>query len=194
MKIIHVTASLSRLAAGISQSIWNFAREERALGHDVRLVGLRDKHTEQDVPADLGCPFRACRTIVPRSFGYSSDMASVLKEESAGADIIHAHGLWLYPGVLACRRAHASGIPRIVSVHGMLEPWAYRHRAWKKRIAWRLFEHRNLRQAACLHATSEKEAANIRALGLTNPIAVIPLGIDPAPYRSPAPCATLAVF
>jgi len=185
MKIVHVTASLSRLAAGVSQTVWNFGREVRALGHDVSIVGVRDEFTDRDVGPDPGCPYRACRCSFPQSFSRSPDMALVLAEAAAGADVIHSHGLWLYPGMVARRFAESRRIPRIVSVHGMLEPWAFRHRAWKKRLAWHLFERESLRRAACLHAASEKEAANFRALGLHNPIAVVPLGIHPAPYQSP---------
>jgi glycosyltransferase involved in cell wall biosynthesis len=39
-----------------------------------------------------------------------------------------------------------------------------------------------VRHAACLHATSEQEYEEIRAFGLSNPVAIIPNGIDvPAP-------------
>ena len=186
MKIVHVAAALSRRSAGVFQAITNFAREEQSAGHDVRLIGLGDEFTAQDMPSDLGVPFQACNWLHPREICYSSNMASILKAEATHADIIHAHGLWLCPGIMARHRAQANRIPRVVSVHGMLEPWACKHRSkWKKKIAWHLFEHQNLREAACLHATSEKEANSIRALGLMNPVAIIPLGINPLPYQAP---------
>jgi glycosyltransferase involved in cell wall biosynthesis len=54
----------------------------------------------------------------------------------------------------------------------------------KKGAFWRLFQARALRDAACLHATSEAELGDIRAAGLTNPVAIIPNGVDLPP---PAP-------
>jgi glycosyltransferase involved in cell wall biosynthesis len=60
----------------------------------------------------------------------------------------------------------------------MLEPWAFRYRRWKKLPVWLLWERRGLQSSAVLHATSEQEATNIRALGLRAPIAVIPNGVD----------------
>jgi len=186
VKIIHVTASLSRFGAGVSQAAWDMARETRAQGHDVRFIGMRDEFTGMDLYDMPTSSYRACLPNFPRRYCHSPEMADVLREEAIGADIIHSHGLWLYPGLAARRQADTLRIPLIVSVHGMLEPWAIHHHSWKKRLAWRLFEHKNLRTATCLHATSEQEVANIRAIGLSNPVAIIPLGIDTAPYRSPA--------
>jgi glycosyltransferase involved in cell wall biosynthesis len=60
----------------------------------------------------------------------------------------------------------------------MLEPWALEYHGWKKRLALWAWERRVLDGAACLHATSEEEAAQFRALGLKPPIAVIPNGVD----------------
>jgi len=59
----------------------------------------------------------------------------------------------------------------------MLEPWAWRYKAWKKRWVWWLLERRNLRSASMLHATSQQELRAIRARGLSNPVAVIPNGV-----------------
>jgi glycosyltransferase involved in cell wall biosynthesis len=61
----------------------------------------------------------------------------------------------------------------------MLRSQALKRSSWKKWIAALLYEAHNLRQAACLHATSDVEAASFRAYGLQNPIALIPLGISP---------------
>jgi glycosyltransferase involved in cell wall biosynthesis len=44
------------------------------------------------------------------------------------------------------------------------------------------YQDRILRDAACLHVNSMKEAAEVRALGFANPIAVIPAGFDSAAF------------
>jgi len=69
----------------------------------------------------------------------------------------------------------------------MLDPWALRNSAWKKRIAGALYERRNLAGASCLHALNGAEAAAMRAFGLTNPIAIIPNGTDLPDDGSPPP-------
>jgi glycosyltransferase involved in cell wall biosynthesis len=73
----------------------------------------------------------------------------------------------------------------VVTPHGMLEPWALANSAWKKRLFRLLVEDRNLAQARCLHALCQAEAANLRRLGLRNPIATVPNGValDGIPAR-----------
>jgi glycosyltransferase involved in cell wall biosynthesis len=54
----------------------------------------------------------------------------------------------------------------------------------KKRLAWLLYQRRDLQSARVLHATSRQEAEEFRALGLKQPIAVIPNGVS-LPPQSP---------
>jgi glycosyltransferase involved in cell wall biosynthesis len=61
----------------------------------------------------------------------------------------------------------------------MLSQWAFSHGRLKKRLAWLAYQRRDLASAHAFHATSHEEAADIRALGLQQPIAVIPNGIRP---------------
>ena len=92
--------------------------------------------------------------------------------------VIHDNGIWLPHNHALCRRATELQLPRAVSIRGMLEPWALRHKAWKKRVAWQVYQERDLRRAASHHATSEREADHLRRLGLGVPITTIPNGID----------------
>lgn len=66
----------------------------------------------------------------------------------------------------------------MVSPRGMLGPEAMRFSALNKAVVWFLYQKRVLQAASCVHATSEQEYDEIRAHGFTNPIAVIPNGID----------------
>ncbi len=103
-----------------------------------------------------------------------------------GVQVIQSHEIWTQPNHVAAVVARELGLPLIVSTHGMLEPWAWRYHAWKKRPAWWLWEHRNLSSAAVLRATAYQEVEALRALGLRNPIALIPNGValPPASDRS----------
>lgn len=121
------------------------------------------------------------------SLRLSSDMARTLKRWSEDADVIHNHGLWLAPNLLAGRVAKRARLPLVISPRGMLSPAALRFSAYRKRLMWRLAQSAMLRRAACLHATSHAELQEFRALGLSNPVAVIPNGVDipsPTPPRA----------
>jgi glycosyltransferase involved in cell wall biosynthesis len=92
-------------------------------------------------------------------------------------DLIHDTGLWLAHNHRTAELAAAIDAPRVVSTRGMLEPWAIRHKALKKQVAWRLYQRRDLQRAAALHATADPEAANLGALGLSDRIVTIANGV-----------------
>lgn len=132
----------------------------------------------------------------PPSLGYSPGLARLLVE--APGDILHVHGLWSYLSLLGARVSSRRIAPVVVSPHGALNPRCYKHHGLRKALALRTFEGRNLHQAACLHALNEAESLSIRRLGFKNPIAVIPVGIDPPPvlpgHREAPTGARRAVF
>ena len=93
-------------------------------------------------------------------------------------NLVHLHGLWS-PSLL-CRSLGwlFREVPLVASTHGMLEPWAFAHKRWKKRVGWMLYQRALLERVDCLHATSEPEVENLRKLGVRKPIAVIPIGVE----------------
>jgi glycosyltransferase involved in cell wall biosynthesis len=93
-------------------------------------------------------------------------------------DILHDNGIWLLHNHRFAAVAEQHGIPRVVSTRGMLEPWAISHKGLKKKIAWRLYQRRDLKQALCHIATGEAEARSLQCLGLRVPIAIVPNGVD----------------
>lgn len=93
-------------------------------------------------------------------------------------DVLHDNGIWLAHNHRLAELASAGAIPRIVSTRGMLDPWPLNHKRLKKRLAWWLYQRRDLKRARCLHATSEAEANNVLSLKLGAPVSVIPNGVD----------------
>ena len=100
-----------------------------------------------------------------------------LPETLDGPHLAHFHGLWQPPHATLARACRQRGIPYIVSPHGMLEPWAWRHKWWKKWPYFQLVERAHLRGAAMLLATSELEAARIRQMLPGARVACVPLGM-----------------
>lgn len=93
-------------------------------------------------------------------------------------DLVHDNGIWLrYHHKMTCLTQQHK-IPRIVSTRGMLEPWAFAHKRWKKHLAWSMYQKRDLMRASHLHATSDQEAHNLKQRGLAAPIITIANGVD----------------
>lgn len=103
-------------------------------------------------------------------------------------DIIHDNGIWLSHNHRVSRLAAGLQVPRMVSTRGMLEPWAMRHKHFKKRLAWHLYQRSDLRRAQSLHATAAHEAENLARFGLGVPVCVIANGVD-IPELRPEPGA-----
>ena len=126
-------------------------------------------------------------------FGFSPQLRSMVA--SNDAEIIHSHGLWMWSDRVADAVARQKCVPHVVSPHGMLEPWAMRNSARKKQLMWRLFQGRALHDARCLHALCDAERVSMRDLGLRNPIATIPNGVNLSDFDDlPAPAAFDARF
>jgi len=160
----------------VSDAVRHLAQELGSLpGLNINAFGLEDRFSNSDRPLWNGVSLRLAKVMGPRSFGYAPQLGELLR--AAKIELLHVHGLWMYPSIACClwSRGHR---PYIVSPHGMLDPWALRNSAWKKKIAGWLYENRHLRGARCFHALCEAEAAAIREYGLRNPVAVIPNGVD----------------
>jgi poly(glycerol-phosphate) alpha-glucosyltransferase len=180
VRIGFVTPFLSRSGGGVFSSVQRLA-QVLAAGHEVRVFGL-DAHAEsEDLASWKPILIDAFPARGPRTFGYSPELGAAVRE--APLDVVHSHGLWMYPSVAA----HRSRKPCLISPHGMLDPWALALSRWKKKLAGAVFQNAHLRDAACLHALCQSEADSMRAYGLRNPICIIPNGMDlPEPGDEPA--------
>jgi glycosyltransferase involved in cell wall biosynthesis len=181
--VVHVTSWLSARGGGIPPVVWALARETGREGLPCSVAGLRDESASQnEMDTPVSCVFG--RTKGPAAYGFSRELAVGVRGLVTSRSIVHSHGLWMHPGVVARQCARRAGCPLVVSPHGMLDPWALRNSPWKKRLAARCFENRNLRTASCLHALCAAEADSFRQYGLNNPIALVPNGVDPTDYEN----------
>jgi glycosyltransferase involved in cell wall biosynthesis len=133
---------------------------------------------EDDLPWEGQTPIHKFPPGWPSKLHRSSDMRVFLRNELGRFDLVHVHGLWEWPGLYARQEAGRRAIPLVISPRGMIEPWSLRQNSWAKRLAMAAWERKNLHSAAMFHATSQEEAASLRAQGLRQPIAIIPNGIE----------------
>lgn len=175
MKIGLVTSSVSQSAGGVVEVIRPLANELASLGMDISILSLRDNSSEVDLSDWSPISPLTFPGIGPSTFGFSPSLSRALIE--SGVNLLHVHGLWMYPSLACLYWAFKSAQPYIVSPHGMLHPKALEISWWKKKpVAW-VYENYHLKHARCLHATSESEAYFIRKYGIKTPICIIPNGI-----------------
>lgn len=177
MRTASLIASLSRKAGGLFESVRRLHQSLAEIpGVEVTVLGLRDEHTAEDLAAWAPVNVFDHAILGPCRFGYSPTLRHRLREMDF--DVLHTHGIWMYPSIAARAWSRRHRRPYLVSPHGMLDPWAVHHSAWKKRLARWLYEDGHLSNAACIRALCESEAQAIRAFGLRNDVCVIPNGMD----------------
>jgi glycosyltransferase involved in cell wall biosynthesis len=185
MNILHACSSLSVDSGGPSRSVTELAA---ALQGDACAVGLvrapAELESEVPLPVDV------------ESF-YLSDKGDLLDREggrvSLDYDLIHSHGIWLPFNHRVTNCALKNDLPLVVAPRGMLEPWAINNSKWKKKLAWMLYQKRDLQRATAFHATAHSEAESIRSLGFKQPIAVIPNGVELPQLPSAIECESAKV-
>src|SRR5207302_5195088 len=108
--------------------------------------------------------------------------ASRIKEFniSSAEQLAHFHGIWQPRALQISAHCRSLGVPYILSPHGMLEPWAWKHKRWKKWPYFQFFEKGHLAGAQRLIATSDAEANNLRKLLPSSRCVVVPLGLTSA--------------
>ena len=185
MTVLHVLASTRADHGGTSRSVPALCEALDEEGVDVHLVTA--------VPED---PAPDQEPILPRGEVHvhrieeSTRLQRTLRSpwrfyrrlwsvvETVRPDVIHDHGAWLPSNAVAAWVARRAGVPLVSAPRGMVTEWSLSHRAGKKRAAWHLYQKHVFRQASLFHATAPAEADDLRALGMTQPIAVVPNGVE----------------
>ena len=183
IKAVTLTSSVSRDAGGLFWSVRALCDSLIKNGVELQVFGGVDEHAYLDRQSWDKVPLTILPIHGPKAFGYQIGLLGRLKRVQP--DLLHVHGLWTYPSLAALKWSKRRK-PYLISPHGMLDPWAVRNSALKKKIAAIFYSNAFLQGATCLHALNDAEREAIRAYGLKNPIAVIPNGID-LPDRSTVP-------
>ena len=162
MRVLHVITGLARSSGGPSRSVQGLVAGLNAAGIEAWLMTL----VKGDEPWVDG----VTHFINGESFEVALDRVK--------PDIVHLHCIWslaLHRCAMICRKKN---IPCVIAPRGMLEPWSLRQKWLKKRVARFLYQDRDLKCAAALHATAESEAEQFRQLGFKNPVIVSPNGVN----------------
>lgn len=174
LRVGMLLGSVSEASGGVSEAVRALALALARIPQiAVDIFSLAEPERELRDFGDM--PVHLARPLGPRSFGYAPDLPALLYRHPV--DVLHVHGLWMYPSLAALQWSRRTGRRYLVSPHGMLDPWALANRAWKKRIARFLFEDAHLAGAWRLHALCAAERSAIEAAGVATPIVVLPNGV-----------------
>lgn len=154
-------------------------------GHEVRVFGLENSDWRNgDCDRWSGAQAVVAPVHGPRVLGFAPGWRHKLRAFSA--DVLHLHGLWMASASVAAGWAKCtpSGV-LTVSPHGMLSQVALGYSPGRKRLARMLYQDRCFAATDLFHATSDVEAAEIRAYGLSAPVSIVPNGLNDMPDHLP---------
>lgn len=177
MKIIHVINSMSTSHGGPTRTALLTMQGTRSLGMDVEIVTNLPAPGEEAVSDDPSIRYLPRLGFHDKRWGYSKAISRELTK-IGNVDIYHIQGIWLYSGYTTARYAWKQGCPYLITLHGTLYPEALAQSSRIKKMAMNLYQRRQLQQAACIHATCREEMEHYRALGFTNPVAVLPYPME----------------
>lgn len=166
MKIVHVLEDFSLLSGGLRTVVQDL--HNRLLENNVNSIIITTrKEIEDDVIKVKGSD---------KPWRFSRDLTSKLKElqQNGKIDIIHIHGVWMYPQYAAARFAIKNNIPFLISCHGMYEPWLWLNGRLKKKFYFNNVVKSTFSKAKYLHAITPPEAEELKKLFSKTDIIEIP--------------------
>lgn len=89
-------------------------------------------------------------------------------------DVVHIHGVWMYPQYIMAKICVEKNIPFIFTSHGMYEPWLWLKGRLKKKIYFHLVAKKYFSKANYIHAITLDELKNLKELFKTDKFIQIP--------------------
>lgn len=181
MKILHVVSSVWRGGGGTSEVVPRLCRALKECGHEVTLAVAHNGEISDAASRAIssGVEYRAFpRLRHPRALAISPVFSREIKGLIANADMVHLHACWMYPSWAAGWEAQKQGKPYVIMPHGAFNHMALKKSKWKKSIIGRVIVRPLFKKASGIVATSESEAAGIKAYGVNGRMHIMPIGLD----------------
>jgi len=156
IKILHIVEDFSIESGGLRTVIKNLDFKLHQKGLNSYILST-DKEKEDTI-------FLVKAKNKP--WMYANEWNKKLEEivSSKKINIIHIHGVWLYPHFIAAKFALKNKIPFVLSVHGMYEPWLWSKGTLKKKLYFNLLVKKVFSRASVIHTITPFETQQIQRL------------------------------
>jgi len=184
VRVLHVLPSYPPTShTGPPVAVHRLCAALRASGVDVRAATTDDSgRSRTAVEADRWTTWDGVPVFYGSRIGWNGDLSPSLyrciNREVGDADVVHVTAVYSWPTLSVALASKREGTPYIVSPRGSLAPAALVWRSWKKRLFNCAGGLAALQRASGFHATSEGEAADVRATVPRAHVCVVPNGTD----------------
>ena len=189
MKILCVTPYLGKSYGGTSKVVTEIAQELGLCDCNVDLITTNANNKERlNVPLNtwvkntnyrvkyFPCWYRS-------DFIVSAPLLKWLFKNITSYELVHTNTIFSPLISLVHWICNLKKIPYLVTPHGMLEPWAFSYKTWKKKHYYNLLEKPLLKKANLIQTLASSEAQTVQNLGFKH-IVTIPNGIHIQEYKS----------
>lgn len=173
MKISHVIQGIASASAGPSHSVGALAEGLAARGNDVEIVTLGKRPDWWHYKVTVSAYDSPAVRYGLAGFDYLRYIRKIAQRET----LLHGHGIWRIANLFPLMIPNGSDVRVVISPRGMFSEWSWAHHAFVKRPFWYALQLPALQRTHCFHATAESELEDIRRLGFSQPVTVIPNGI-----------------
>jgi glycosyltransferase involved in cell wall biosynthesis len=181
MKVVHIIPTISARHGGPQALIWPLLESVRQQNINVELLT-----THADWGHDVVQRHQLPSIQSPIHLQESrAAFQSWLQSSIRSFDLAVVHSIWNRESSIAMATCRFHRVPYIVFTHGMMSPYTWKRRWWKKWPYWWLYDRRNLHQASAIHVTSPGERAEIEAWKFPCPSFEIPPGVEQTAFTTP---------
>ena len=183
MRILHVIAGIPAEGGGPTHVLREMSARLAELGHDVRVLttdsgGHGRRVGDMDHGFAPGVKVELYAAQMRRSPHPSIGHSLALWRAAKACDVAHVHGVFALPVSLAMAAFRARGVPYVLRPCGMLDAYSLSQKPGAKRAWLSMVERANLEAAARVQASTEHEAAAVRALVSNGEkVVVLPQGV-----------------
>ncbi|NJL62224.1 MAG: glycosyltransferase [Methylacidiphilales bacterium] len=186
MKILHVVPGIEAATGGPGRIAASLCNSITQMGFEVDIATTKDPLQRYElIDTDAG---KSNLLFFERwqheTYAFSRPLKNWLTTNIKNYDVVHIHSVFNYPTYIAAELAIKNKVPYVIAPHGMLEPWAFAYRAWKKRFFYDFAVKKALKNAQAIHATSSPETNNIKSLGVHRNLVFIPNGVKSEEFDS----------
>jgi glycosyltransferase involved in cell wall biosynthesis len=201
MRILFLTPYLSENYGGVTRVTRELAQTLGKLGIFLDLITtLASDKTIIDQPVQTWVVQEHFRVkyfpcVHRGDFIFSWSLLHWLKTHAADYDLVHTHTVFCPLVSWATRICHRQKIPYVITPHGMLEPWAFSYKAWKKKLYYQLIEKHTLSRAVAIQGIASTEVTNFDLYSAKTTKFLIPNGIHGQDFQHlPSPQIFYSAF
>ncbi len=175
LKICQIVPYIHNEASGPSYSVPSLTLALKKLNCKIVLLTLDKRKTVPDWSINI---IKHKPNLFLHKVGWSTEANKWFNENAKKYDIFHTNGLWMFPNVTPLKIAKKNGRKCVLSPRGTTNKEALKYSKIKKFFFYNFFQKDILRKVDLIHVTSKDELNDVRKLGLNQPVAIIPNGID----------------